>query len=48
MTAWKVRIGKTEFTAPDIGTLKEWVSQRRVLPEHYVFHPPAREVDVRT
>lgn len=36
---WKVRVGNDEFEAHDVDVLKQWYRERRILPEHYVFHP---------
>jgi hypothetical protein len=40
---WKLRADDEELTAPDTATLKKWVGEGRVLPEHCAFHPVLQE-----
>lgn len=39
MSAWKIKRDDTEFTAPDVATLRKWAAQGRVLPTDYVHNP---------
>jgi hypothetical protein len=36
---WLVKIGESDYKVESIETLKQWVRERRIRPEHYVFHP---------
>jgi len=36
---WKLRADDKELTAADTATLKKWVTEGTILPEHCAFHP---------
>ena len=36
---WLVKIGEANYKVESIETLKQWVQETRLRPEHYVFHP---------
>jgi hypothetical protein len=49
---WKVRTDDDkEFVATDTATFRKWITEKRITPRHYVFHPVlqrwlyAREVE---
>ena len=39
MAEWKIRVGDVVVKAASIAELREWVREKRLLPENYVFHP---------
>ena len=39
MAEWQIKSGDSQFTAPDVETLRQWAKDGRVTQTDYVFNP---------